>query len=100
MNGAREPNRFIREFAPLQARADATGVALVEDEIEHMQDGAQSLGPLARGGHRKWNARILDALLGPTDPLRHGGFGNQKCVSDLGSGEAAYSAPCVRDRRC
>ena len=41
-----EPDRLVREIAALQVGADAAGVALVEDQVEHVQDGAQPLGPL------------------------------------------------------
>ena len=45
-NRAGEPDRFIREIAALQIRADAAGVAFVEDQVQHVEDGAQPFGPL------------------------------------------------------
>ena len=39
--------------------AGAGGVPLVEDEVEHVQDAAQPLGPLGRGGHPERYRRRL-----------------------------------------
>ena len=99
VNGPGEPNRLVREIAALQVGADAAGVALVEDQVEHVQDGAESFGPLPVGGHAERHAGRLDALLGPADPLRHGRLGHQKRVGDLGRRQAADGPQRERDRR-
>ena len=40
---ARQADCLTREVETLQARSDAAGVAFVEDEIEHMQNGRQPI---------------------------------------------------------
>ena len=42
----REPDGLRGEVGAVQRRAGARRVALVEDEVEHVQDDAESLGPL------------------------------------------------------
>ncbi len=99
VNSPGQPNRLIREIAALEVGADAAGIALVEDQIEHVQDGAESFGPLPVGGHAKWHAGRLDALLGPADPLRHGRLGHEERVGNLGRREAADGPQRERNRR-
>ena len=84
-----EPNRFVRQVAALQVGADAARVALVEDQVEHVQDGAEPLAALVPGGHAEGHARRLDPLLGAADPLRHRRLGHQERVRDLGGGQSA-----------
>ena len=56
------------------------GVALVEDEVEHLRT-VRSLRA-GRGGRG-------DGALGPADPLRHRRLGNQVGLGDLAGGEPA-----------
>ena len=51
--------------------ARAARVALVEDQVEHVQHGAQPLGALSAAGSPNRTPEALDALLRPADPLRH-----------------------------
>ena len=72
----------LREIAPLQVGARARRVALVEDEVQHVQHRAR--GARSRSwssGSSKRHARRLDALLGAADPLRHRRLGHEKGAS-------------------
>jgi hypothetical protein len=68
----------------VQLGAGARGVALVKDEIEHVQHDAEAVGPLRIRREVESDAGALDALLGPADALDHRGLGNQEGVRDLG----------------
>ena len=48
--------------------------------------------------HLERLAGVLDALLGPADPLRHGRLGHEERPGDLRGGEAADRAQGERDR--
>ena len=62
-------------------------VALVEDQVEHVQYGAHPLVPLGLRRHLERTACLLDAPLRPADPLRHGCLRHQERGRDLRSGE-------------
>ncbi|TQL88089.1 hypothetical protein FB559_8703 [Actinoallomurus bryophytorum] len=55
-------------------------LALVEDQVEGVQDRAEPLG--AVGGHRERDAAVLDGLLGPADAPGHRRFGDQERAGD------------------
>ena len=74
------------------------GVALVEDQVEHVQHGAQALVALLVRRHAERHAGRLDALLRAADPLRHRRFGHEERVGDLGGRETADGAQRQRDR--
>ena len=95
----RQSDRLVREIGPVQIGPRAAGVALVEDQVEHVQHRAEPLGALLLGGQREGDARGLDALLGAADPLRHRRLGHEERARDLGGGEAADRAQRERDRR-
>jgi hypothetical protein len=80
---ARQPDGLGREVGPLERRARARRVALVEDEVEHVQDHAEAVGPLRLRGRVESDAGAPDALLGAADALGHRGLGNQEGVRDL-----------------
>ena len=67
----------------------AGGVALVEQQVEHVEHGSQPLGPLA--GRRKGERLVgrLDLGLGPADALGHGRLGDEEGGGDLAGGETA-----------
>jgi len=82
-----EPDRLPGEVAARELRPAAGQVALVEDQVEHMQDGAQALCPLLTTRHRERDRRTLDGLLGAADPLRHRPLGDEERIGDLGRGQ-------------
>ena len=96
---AGKPDRLVGELHALQVAALAAGVALVEDQVQDPQHGAQAIGQFVVGGHREADARVANALLGAADALRHGRLRHQEGPSDLGGGEAANRAERQRDGR-
>ena len=62
---------------PCQPGLPRVPVALVEQEIEHVQDGRQALGQQVRGRHAERDARVRDLLLGPEQALAHGALGSR-----------------------
>ena len=48
MNGSRQADGLAGQLEPLQMRADAAAVALVEDQVEHMQHGSGDVAPAPR----------------------------------------------------
>ena len=56
MNGAREPDRFIRQIGALQIGTAAARVALAEDEIEHVEHRFEPLFAIGVGWHPKRHA--------------------------------------------
>ena len=99
MHHPREPDGLRGQVAALQRGPDAAGVALVEDQVEHVQDGGQPLDALLGGRQSERHAGGLDALLRPADSLRHGGLGDQKRVGDFSRGEPTHGAQRQRDGR-
>jgi hypothetical protein len=83
----------------MQVRPGTGGVALVEDQIQQVQDHAQPAGPLGRQRQHEPGADVTDALLGPTDPLRHGGLRDQERGGDLGGGQATHRPHGERELR-
>ncbi|CAM5360631.1 hypothetical protein SVIOM342S_09131 [Streptomyces violaceorubidus] len=73
----------------LGGEVDVTGVALVEDEIEDAQHGADVAGPVEPDAG--------DGALGPADALRHGRLGHQVGTGDLPGGQPADRAQGERD---
>lgn len=82
----------------MQTGAAAGGVALVEDKIEDVENGAQTLSGLIRGGQLKRDAGIPDALFGAADALGHGGFRHEERLRDFGCGETSDRPQCESDR--
>ena len=99
MNGSCQADGLAGEFESLQLRASAARIALIEDQVKHVQHGTEPLGPLLAGRQLEWHAGSLDALLGPADALRHGRLGNQERAGDFRCGQAAHRPQRQGDRR-
>jgi hypothetical protein len=99
MQHAREPDRLGRQVAARDTPAGTRGIALVEDQVQHVQHRPEPLGPLRAGGHGERSSRVPDALLGTADPLSHGRLGHEEGPRDLGGGQAADRAKGQWDRR-
>ncbi len=93
----REPDRLARQLSPLKLRTGCRHVALIEDQVQNLQDHSEAIGPLRVGRQLEWNAGPLDALLGAADALRDCPFGHQKGLSDLRGAEAADGAEGERN---
>ena len=68
------------------------GVALVEQQVQHLQHDAEPVGALRVGWQPERGAAVPDPLLGPADALRHRRFGHEVGASDLGGGETGHRA--------
>ncbi len=79
----RQTDRFGGERAPVQGGARGRRVALVEDEVEHVQHDGEPLGSLGLGRQVEPETGAPDALLRAADPLRHRRFRDQEGVRDL-----------------
>ena len=67
----RQPDRLVRELGAVHVAAAAARVALVEDQVEHVQH-RRAAWPAARPASASGTARrSLDLLLRAADPLRH-----------------------------
>jgi hypothetical protein len=64
-------------------------VALVEHQVQDVQDGAQPARQLGVVRHAVGDPGRLDLALGPHEALGHGRFGGQEGARDLGGLEAA-----------
>jgi hypothetical protein len=84
-----QPHRLIRQLGALQVVAAAPDVALVEDQIQHVQHLAQSGRPLFAAGDPERHTRRLDALLRSSDALRHRRLRHEEGAGDLGRAQPA-----------
>ena len=82
-----------------EVRAVAGRVALVEEQVEDMEDGSQSLRAFRRRGKRERLGGRLHLGLRPTDPLRHRRLGDEERRGDLAGREPAHRAQRQRDGR-
>jgi hypothetical protein len=96
---AGQPDRFRRELGAVDVRPRRSGVTLVEDEVQDVLDGADPIVELRGGWHRERRTSLPDALLGPADPLRHRGLGDEEGGGDLSRGQSADRPQGQRDRR-
>ena len=85
-----EPERLRRQVA-------AAAVALVEDQVDDCQHGREPVGQELRRRHPERDSCRLDLVLGPHEPLRHGGLADQERAGDLGRRQAAQGAQRERD---
>ena len=81
-----EVDRFGREVDP------AAAPALVEDQVDHSEDGRGPFGQLVTGRHGERDARIPDFVLGPGQPLAHGLERDEERQRDLLGRQAAEGA--------
>src|SRR5262249_4427337 len=81
----------------LQLGARGGGVALVEDQVQHLQDDAQPLLALGRRWQRERRLAGLDLLLGAADPLAERRLRDEERARDLAGRQAADGAQRERD---
>ncbi len=99
VQGAGQAKSFAGEVGPHELGPGGGGIPLAEHQIEHLQHGIEACAELLAARHLEGSPGFLDGLLGPADPLRHGGFGNQERPGDLRGGEAPHRAQGERDDR-
>jgi hypothetical protein len=81
----------------VQVGTGTRGVALVENQVEHVQDHAQAILPLRVRRHPKWNAGILDLPLCPADALGHSRLWDEEGAGNLGGSQSTDRAQSERE---
>ena len=76
-----------------------SGIAFVEDEVDHFENGRQTRGEIRPAGNLKGNARLGQRTLGADDTLGNGGLRDQKGAGDFLRGQAAEQAKRERSAR-
>jgi hypothetical protein len=82
-------DRLSRQVGARQRRPARSGVALVEDKIDHAQHRLQAERQIGALRHFVRNLRFPDLRLGAHDPLRDRRRRGQEGVADLLGGESA-----------
>ncbi len=91
-DGADQPDRLAGELAALEVGAGGGGVALVEDQVQDLQNHPKPPIPLVLWRHAERYAACLDGPLGPADALGHGRLGDEEGAGDFGRSQAADGA--------
>src|ERR671923_1430121 len=99
VHGAGQPDGLSGQLASLEIGAGGRAVALVEDQVQHVQYRSQPTGAIRLSRHAERNARGPDALLRAADALGHGRLGNEEGAGDLRSGETTDGPKGQRDLR-
>ena len=73
----------------IQVVAGGGGVALVEDEVDDLEDGGEAGGELGAAGDLEGDVLVGEGAFGADDALGDGGFGGEEGAGDLVGGEAA-----------
>ena len=94
-----QPNGLGSELGPLELRSRSGRITLVEDQVQDLENGPESLGPLVFRWHAEPGPGGPDALLGSAYALGHGFLGNEEGTSDLGRRQAADRTQGQRDLR-
>jgi hypothetical protein len=85
---AGQPDGLGSQLGPLQTRPRRGRVALVEDEVEHVEHDAETLRLLGRRRQLEGGPGCLDALLGTADALGHSRLRHEEGPGDLGGRQA------------
>ena len=67
---AAEPERFLDQLRPDQVVAGGRRVALVEDQVDHLEHGCEAVVQLVACGDFERHLRRRERALGAHDPLR------------------------------
>ncbi len=86
-----------QRFWRIRSAPDDRGVALVEQEVEHREDGRRPLGQQVRGRDPVGDAGVADLLLRPHEPLGHRRLGDEEGAGDLGRREPDEGPQRERD---
>ena len=96
---AGEADRLPAQVAAHELVRAGRRVALVEDQVERRQHGAQPVRQLVVGRHHVRDVRGLDLALGPHQPLRHRRLRDEERARDLGRRQPAEGAQRERHLR-
>ena len=90
MDRAGEPDRLTGQLGPLQVGAGARGVALVKDQVEHLEHHAQPVRPLVR--RRQAEREVGWSGAAAAGPLVAGGGSRRGGLErEPGSGRAVWT---------
>ena len=98
-HGAGESDGFAGELRALEFGPGGRRVALVEDQVQHVQHDTQPLGAFGLGRQGERDITGLDRLLGPADALRHRRLRHQEGGGDLCGRETADRSQGERELR-
>ena len=96
------PAEAERIFAERRAHPVLTGrggVAFVEDEVDHFENGRQPRCKIRPAGDLKGNVRLTQGSLGTDDTLGNGRLRNEKGARDFLRGQAAEQSKRERNTR-
>ena len=94
---AAETQRFLAQLRPHPVVAGGGRVALVEDEVDHLEHGGQALGKLGPARYLEGDALLGQRALGADDALGDGRLRDQEGAGDLVGRQAADQAQRERD---
>jgi len=80
---AAQAQRLLAQRRAHPVLAGGRGVALVEDEVHHLEHGGQALAQIGGAGQLEGHARFGQRALGAHDALGHGGLGHEEGTRDL-----------------
>ena len=96
---APQPQRILAELRPHPVVAGGGRVALVEDEVDDLEDGGEAVRQVGAAGQLEGHPRLRQGPLGPDDALGDGGLRDQEGARDLVGGEAAQQPQRQRHPR-
>ena len=89
---AAQPERVLAKRGSHPVVAGGRRVALVEDEVDDLENRRQAGGELGAAGNFEGHVRLGEGPLGPHDPLRDGGLRDEECARDLLGRQASEQA--------
>ncbi len=89
----------LAQRRPDPVLAGGCGVALVEDQVDHLEHRRQTVGQLIPAGDLERHAGLGERALGADDALRDGPLGDEERSGDLRRRKAAEQAQRQRDAR-
>ena len=92
-----QPDRLGTQVVADERRPRACRIALIENEIEDGEHGAEPAGKVGLGRDPVRDSRVADLALGPDQPLRHGRLRDEEGMRDLRRGEPAQQPQGQRD---
>jgi hypothetical protein len=96
---APESKRLLDQLRPDQVVAGGRRVALVEDQVDHLEHGGEAISELLALGDLEGNPRHQERALCAHDPLRDRPLGHQVGAGDLLCGQAAEQTQRERHPR-
>ena len=94
-----QTQRVLAQRRPHPVVSRRRRIALVEDEVDHLEHRRQAGGPLRAARDFERDARLGERPLGTNDALGDGGLRDQERAGDLPGGQAAEQAQRQRQAR-